>query len=543
MGRVVALALLCLGLPSAAAVQDQAVLRIRVVLSVDGQTPTPIRRHLLLVSDNPASAPPRRVFTAQDGTVDVRLVAGSYTVESDRPVTLAGRAYQWTSTVQVVAGKDTVLELTAANADASPVTASEAATSALTEDPTSLAARWQSSVVGIWSPTAHASGVVVDAAGLIVTNQQTIGAATNVEVQFSPSLKVAGHVVVTDPERDVAVVRIDPGTAATVPVVPLGCGEAVAAPATGDEIVAIEAPLGQAKGTISGTVLRVASRVIESDLLPGVGGSGGPVFSTRGVLLGITSEGDERMRQNDADTRIIHASEICALVERARKQIAGVLAPEATALPVEPARPYPTDTLEDAASLLTRHPPLLATSAGFEIAFLTPKHVWAGQQQRVAASGRTMRAGPAWLAARAATEFANWSDYVADVPPVVFIRVTPKMVESVWMKIARGAAYTQGVALPKIARPSSGFSHLRAFCGDTAVMPIHPFVLEIEVSDAETMAEGLYAFASDALAPACGTVRLELYSQKNPAKADTLAVDAQMLQRIQADFAAARAPR
>ena len=44
MGRVVALALLCLGLPSVAAVQDQAVLRIRIVLSVEGQAPTPIRR-------------------------------------------------------------------------------------------------------------------------------------------------------------------------------------------------------------------------------------------------------------------------------------------------------------------------------------------------------------------------------------------------------------------------------------------------------------------------------------------------------------------
>ena len=239
--------------------------------------------------------------------------------------------------------------------------------------------------------------------------------------------------------------------------------------------------------------------------------------------------------------RIIRASEICALVERARKPIAGVLAPEATALPVEPARPYPTDTLEDAASLLTRHPPLLATSAGFEIAFLTPKHVWAGQQQRVAASGRTTRAGPAWLAARAATEFANWSDYVADLPPVVFIRVTPKMVESVWMKIARSAAYTQGVALPKVARPSSGFSHLRAFCGGTPVTPIHPLVLAIQISETETMAEGLYAFLPDALSPACGGVRLELFAQKDTAKADTIEVDAAVLEQIWTDFAPYRA--
>ncbi len=154
-----------------------------------------------------------------------------------------------------------------------------------------------------------------------------------------------------------------------------------------------------------------------------------------------------------------------------------------------------------------------------------------------------MPIGAAWQRARVATEFANWSDYVAEVPPVVFIRVTPKLVESFWMKVARGAAYTQGVALPAVKRPSSGFARMRAYCGTTELTPVHPFVLEIESGDDETITEGLYAFAPDAFAPACGTVRLEIHAQKDPARVDTVAIDAAVLERVWADFAAFRAPR
>ena len=98
-----------------APVQPLSVLRIKVTVSdADGRM-TPVSRHALLVSDNPSSAPPRRVVTALDGTVSVSLRPGNYTIESDRAVTIAGRTYEWTVTVDVPAAGAT-LELTSANA-------------------------------------------------------------------------------------------------------------------------------------------------------------------------------------------------------------------------------------------------------------------------------------------------------------------------------------------------------------------------------------------------------------------------------------------
>ena len=58
------------------------------------------------------------------------------------------------------------------------------------------------------------------------------------------------------------------------------------------------------------------------------------------------------------------------------------------------------------------------------------------------------------------------------------IRATPKMVESFWKTLLRGAAQTQGVSLPPIKRLKAGFSRMQLFCGDAEVTPIHPFKIE-----------------------------------------------------------------
>ncbi len=117
MLRALVLATLFGVIPLAASGQARSVLHIKVVLVDPEQQVTPVPHHALLISDNPASAPPRRILTARDGTADVTLRPGNYTVESDTPVAFQGRTYQWTQMVDVAAGRDAVLELTAGNAD------------------------------------------------------------------------------------------------------------------------------------------------------------------------------------------------------------------------------------------------------------------------------------------------------------------------------------------------------------------------------------------------------------------------------------------
>ena len=78
------------------------------------------------------------------------------------------------------------------------------------------------------------------------------------------------------------------------------------------------------------------------------------------------------------------------------------------------------------------------------------------------------------------------------------------LVESFWTTVARGAAQTQGVALPPIKHVKSGFSRMRAFCGDAEVTPIHRFKLEQRVSESDAIHEGLYVFDPGALGRGAG---------------------------------------
>jgi hypothetical protein len=78
---------------------------------------------------------------------------------------------------------------------------------------------------------------------------------------------------------------------------------------------------------------------------------------------------------------------------------------------------------------------------------------------------------------------------------------------------------------------------MRAFCGAAEVAPIHPFKLEQRVSETAVVYEGLYAFDPRALGPQCGTVKLTMYSEKEPDKEDTKVIDQRILQQVAQDFA------
>ena len=94
------------------------------------------------------------------------LRPGNYTVESDRPLAFRGRRYQWRQTVDVAAGRDTVLEWSGTNAEEGDADAAAATPGGAPEsDSGFLFHQWQQSVVAIWTPGTHASGFLVDARG------------------------------------------------------------------------------------------------------------------------------------------------------------------------------------------------------------------------------------------------------------------------------------------------------------------------------------------------------------------------------------------
>lgn len=545
MLRVLTLATLIAVLPGSAAGQVPGVLHIKVTLMDAGRAPMPVPRHALLISDNPATSSPRRVVTAPDGTADVRLRPGNYTVESDEPVVFDGKAYHWTQTVDILAGRDLLLELTLGNAEVEVATSAASSEAPRENDPSLLLPAWKDSVVAVWTPSSRASGFVVDAAGLVMTSQRVIGSASAVDVQLAPSVKLAARVLVADRAHDVAVLWVDPAATASVRPVPLGCAEGATPPfADGQRVVAIGAPLRGQKDVSIGEVVRVEPRASAADFRLAPGSTGGPVFSASGAFVGLTSVVDDQDDRRRRDTRIVPIDDACEGVRAAEKAMQTTPRPVATRLPVEPLRPLPADVLDAAVrGRLGSLNPYQLSSSDFDIAFLTPVIIYGAQHGTGQAGGRGSTRGPEAQQGRQVvpTDFGGWSDYFADIPPVLAVRVTPKLAESFWTTIARGAAYTQGVALPSIKHFKPGFARLRAFCGDVEVTPIHPFILEQRVSETDAIREGLYVFDPGALGPHCTSVRLALYSEKAPEKQDTRSIDPQVVERIWQDFAPYRA--
>jgi S1-C subfamily serine protease len=519
MGRALLAALCVVISSSTASAQALTTLHITVTLIDATGRMTPVARHALLISEEPPTTAPRRILTTLAGTVDVALRPGRYAVESDQPVAFQGRSYEWAQRVDIVAGRDATLALTADNASVgTPASASNSATPSDT-DPSFLASQWQQSVVALWTPTQHASGFVIDARGLIVTNAHAVGTATSAEVQFSPDIKVRAAVLAADATRDVAILWVNPSVISSTPPLPLGCGQTRPSVTSRQELYAVGAELTGNKGLTPGNVTGVGPRLLLSDLALARASAGGPVF-TAGGLIGFTTA-DDRDPDGRSDTRVVRIDQACEVIASVEKKMAQAMPPDATHLPLDP-RPVAVSALTEAvknrAGSLS---PYSMTTTDFDIAFITPIHIFGAKDQ----------------APRPVMDFGSWSEYLADYPRALLVRVTPKMVEGLWAKVARGAAMTQGMALPPMKRAKSGFLRMRAFCGDAEVMPIHPFVVEHRVSETEALDEGLYVFDPAALGPRCGMVKLTIYSEGEPDKADTRVVDPKVLQQITQDFA------
>ena len=129
------------------------------------------------------------------------------------------------------------------------------------------------------------------------------------------------------------------------------------------------------------------------------------------------------------------------------------------------------------------------------------------------------------------------------------IRATPKLVEGFWSGLNRGLAAAQGYdAGPASMRFKADFYKMQVFCGAAEVTPIHPSKIAhrvavdnaaVRVNDATY--EGLYAFLPDAIGPHCGTVRLVLFTEKEPEKGKSVELSSKSLDWLWRDFSPYRA--
>ncbi len=147
------------------------------------------------------------------------------------------------------------------------------------------------------SGEATGSGFVLDKDGFILTNAHVIQGSSDVRVGLSNERGISAKIIGTDPNNDLALIKIDPKDQNLTPL-QLGDSNSVQ---VGDPTVAIGNPFGLDRTLTTGVVSALQRKitapngfsienVIQTDAAINTGNSGGPLINSRGQVIGINSQ-------------------------------------------------------------------------------------------------------------------------------------------------------------------------------------------------------------------------------------------------------------
>ena len=136
------------------------------------------------------------------------------------------------------------------------------------------------------------SGVIVSESGYILTNSHVVEAADSIEVALADTRRITAKVVGTDPESDLAVLKID------LPKLPVITFAQADSARVGDVVLAIGNPFGVGQTVTLGIVsalgrshlgINTFENFIQTDAAINPGNSGGALVDSNGHLIGINT--------------------------------------------------------------------------------------------------------------------------------------------------------------------------------------------------------------------------------------------------------------
>lgn len=146
--------------------------------------------------------------------------------------------------------------------------------------------------------TSLGSGVIVDSEGYLLTNYHVVGRADEIEVKLADGQTYVATLVGSDPENDLAVLKVD--SAKPLAFAKIGDSSQVA---VGDWVLAIGSPFSFEQ-TVTAGIVSATHRVvrgvailplprftdyIQTDAAINPGNSGGPLVNMRGEIIGINT--------------------------------------------------------------------------------------------------------------------------------------------------------------------------------------------------------------------------------------------------------------
>lgn len=144
-------------------------------------------------------------------------------------------------------------------------------------------------------PSGIGSGVIIRADGYILTNNHVVEGSDGLEVELADNRRLPAKIIGTDPQTDLAVIKIE---ATNLAAAPLGDSDTMQ---VGDWVLAMGSPFGL-EHTVTAGIISAKNRVqgivgdgegfedfLQTDAAINPGNSGGPLVNLRGEVIGINT--------------------------------------------------------------------------------------------------------------------------------------------------------------------------------------------------------------------------------------------------------------
>jgi S1-C subfamily serine protease len=497
-------------------------------------------------TEDQSAAEVQTLTTKVDGTLEAQVAPGRYRVASVKPLNFEGKQYSWDLQI-AVKYPETSIELSNDNAKITEGTASSV------DDFTSVFKKHRDSIVTVWAEVGagHGTGFIADPSGLVITNQHVVTTSEYIAVQFDEQRMLPAKLLASDATKDVAVLWVDFSKIPEAHAIPLLSKGDIPAE-EGEKVFTIGSPLHQNKVMTTGIVSKVETRAIISDININHGNSGGPLFNSRGRVIGITTFGDVTRSGGPGISGIVRIEEALPLLEQAKDKVSTAQKPSSEFLPAPPVDAYPIDAIKAAADVEKfKLDPYIFGVGDYDVAFVTPILRYRGLASVVRAGKEKERRNRKSQNAVKGTfqpldNLKSWAEYVGEYEPVLLVQASPRAKETFMSAFSRGMMATSyGYATgPAKLHFKTDFYKMRLLCGNQEIKPLFPGKIQrvvdehnaaVNITDATF--DGLYKYPADAITQKCGTVTLQLFSEKDPNEPKVKVLDQKTISAVTADFA------
>lgn len=514
---------------------------------------------LLVRKPDDASFRELRVSTSENGGASIFLLPGKYEVISEKPLSFENRNFNWEVVFSVVPEKPTKIDLSSDNARIAD--SAGVPTGRDISRGGEMFKTLRDGVVTVQGELGPGTGFIIDASGLVLTNQHVIDQSNEIRVRFDSSTAVKARVLAVDEERDLAVLQINMSAFPKGRALKMATRGGIEQPIIeGEHIFTIGSPLDQDKILSSGIASKIEKRAIITDITFNSGNSGAPLFNSLGQVVGITTfkikdrssaafAKNEMTAEESGMSGIVVIDEALDLIAKAKTLAATKGTPSGQLMPNMPDGVFPVETIKDA--FKEKKYPLdqyVADVKNYQIKFMTPVYkFYVMEKDRIESlNNRRKRNKEKGVdMADAFKDLRYWSEYAGELRPVVQILALPETGASgASMALSVIAQGTIGFSTPLDQKYKADFYQMKLMCDGQEVVPIIRNKTEI-VRELQNYYKdrkrytyaGVYSYPYEVFAPGkCRQMQVQVFSEEDIETPITSDVSEITKNRVWSDF-------